>query len=77
MMSKLRPLWEAGKIDLDSKGTETFKLINKDGETVDCEITIKQEELINFLGNRIRQGLKRILYCHECCISTKTRKVPE
>ena len=77
MMSKLRPLWEAGKIDLDSKGTETFKLINKDGKTVDCEISIKQNELIKFLENRIRQGLKNFFIALDVAFKQTTQKLPE
>lgn len=77
MMSKLRPLWEAGKIDLDSKGTETFKLINKDGKTVDCEISIKQNELIKFLENRIRQGLKNFFIALDVAFKQRTQKLPE
>ncbi|MCX0340140.1 Lcl domain-containing protein [Acinetobacter radioresistens] len=77
MMSKLRPLWEAGKIDLDSKGTETFKLINKDGQTVDCEIAIKQDELIKFLENRIRQGLKDFFIAMNVAFKQQHQKFPE
>lgn len=57
MMSKLRPLWENGKIDSNATGVEKFKLINKDGEAVDCEISIKQDMLIGYLKDRILQGL--------------------
>lgn len=57
MMSKLRPLWENGKIDSNATGVEKFKLINKDGEAVDCEISIKQNMLIGYLKDRILQGL--------------------
>jgi hypothetical protein len=77
MMSKLRSLWEAGKIDLDSKGTETFKLINKDGQTVDCEIAIKQDELIKFLENRIRQGLKDFFVAMKVAFKQQHQKLPE
>ncbi|RSE18141.1 acetate and sugar kinases/Hsc70/actin family protein [Acinetobacter johnsonii] len=77
MMSKLRPLWEAGKIDLDSKGTETFKLINKDGQTVDCEIAIKQDELIKFLENRIRQGLRDFFIAMNVAFKQQHQKLPE
>lgn len=77
MMSKLRPLWEAGKIDFDSKGTETFKLINKDGQTVDCEIAIKQDELIKFLENRIRQGLKDFFIAMNVAFKQQHQKLPE
>ncbi|MBU9813303.1 hypothetical protein J1781_00170, partial [Rahnella sp. C60] len=55
MMSKLRPLWENGKIDSNATGVEKFKLINKDGEAVDCEISIKQDMLIGYLKDRILQ----------------------
>ena len=57
MMSKLRPLWENGKIDSNATGVEKFKLINKYGEAVDCEISIKQDMLIGYLKDRILQGL--------------------
>lgn len=57
MMSKLRPLWENGKINSDATGVEKIKLINKDGVAVDCEISIKQDMLIGYLKDRIFQGL--------------------
>ncbi len=57
MMSKLRPLWENGKINSDASGVEKLKLINKHGVAVDCEISIKQDMLIGYLQDRISQGL--------------------
>lgn len=56
-ISILASLWENGKIDSNATGVEKFKLINKDGEAVDCEISIKQDMLIGYLQNRILQGL--------------------
>ena len=76
MMSKLRPLWESGQIDLDSKGTETFKLINKSSEAVDCEIVIKQDVLINFLEQRIRKGLREFFIAMKIAFEQKAQMTP-
>lgn len=76
MMSKLRPLWEAGK-SLDSEGEEKFLLIDKDGQTVQCAINIKEKELITFLENRIRQGLKDFFIAMNVAFKQQHQKLPE
>lgn len=77
MMSKLRPLWEKGRIDHNADGAEIFKLISKDGQTVDCEITIKQEALISWLEERIRHGLKNFFIALKVAFEQQQKQLPE
>ena len=56
IMSKLRPLWETGK-STNSSGVEKIQLINRDGEKVMCELTVPEEELREYLEQRIEQGV--------------------
>ncbi len=58
MMTKLRNLWEKGSLNTDAEGTETIKLINRHGKTVDVDIVIKQTDLISYIESRIFDGLK-------------------
>ncbi|HNA22033.1 MAG TPA: hypothetical protein PLN40_11555, partial [Agitococcus sp.] len=57
MMSKLRPLWEKGEKNKDSTGTTKVKLVNRQGTGVDCQLKIKEQELIVWLEARIQKGL--------------------
>ena len=77
MMSKLRPLWEKGKLDLNSEGLEQFKLIDKNGELVDCNIEIKQVDLIAFLEQRIQSGLKEFFIALRKAFMEHAKKMPE
>ena len=58
LMSRLRPLWEQGAISQNSDGVQKMALINRHGQRVDCEIQIPQTKLIEWLQERIREGLK-------------------
>lgn len=77
MMSKLRPLWENGKIDNNSAGVEKFKLINKDGVATDCELSIKQDMLINYLQERILKGLIDFFAALKVAFEQKLHTLPE
>ncbi len=57
MMSKLRPLWEKGEKNKDSTGTTKVKLVNRQGTLVECDLKIKEQELIVWLEARIQKGL--------------------
>lgn len=57
MMSKLRPLWEKGTKNSDASGTTKVKLVNRQGDTVECDFKVKESELLGWLENRIQQGL--------------------
>lgn len=76
MMSALRPLWEQGKLNADSEGAVNFKLINKDGKPTDCEITIKQEDLISWLQERIRSGLKNFFIALRVAFKQRSQQLP-
>lgn len=77
MMSKLRPLWEQGELNLNSDGLEQFNLIDKHGQTVSCAIQLKQAELIKFLEQRIRAGLKEFFIALKEAFTQQTQNLPE
>lgn len=77
MMSKLRPLWEKGELDLSSEGLEKFQLIDKNGELVDCNIEIKQVDLIAFLEQRIQSGLKEFFIALRKAFIEHAKKMPD
>ena len=77
MMSKLRPLWEKGQLDVNSEGLEQFKLIDKNGEQVECNIEIKQSDLIAFLEKRIQSGLKEFFIALRKAFIEHVNKMPE
>lgn len=77
MMSKLRPLWEKGELDLSSEGLEKFQLIDKNGELVDCNIEIKQVDLIAFLEQRIQSGLKEFFIALRKAFMEHAKKMPD
>ncbi len=58
LMSKLRPLWENGAVNQNSEVEQKLTLLNRHGQRVDCAIKIPQQMLIEWLQNRIREGLK-------------------
>ena len=56
IMSQLRPLWETGELE-DSSGRIRLNLLSREGEEVDCEFTLDQELLSDFLSRRILRGV--------------------
>ncbi|MFW1859944.1 hypothetical protein [Acinetobacter defluvii] len=57
LMSRLRPLWEEGKINQDHEGVLNLTLLDRHGQRVECEVQVPQRELIEWLISRVRQGL--------------------
>lgn len=74
MMSKLRPLWEKGEKDKDSTGTTQVKLVNRQGALIDCDIKIKDKELIEWLEERIQKGLHNFFVGLKQAFSTHTQQ---
>lgn len=56
LMSKLRPFWEKGQVDDNAHGALRLKLLNRQGQKVDCELEIIEDELMGYLKSRIQQG---------------------
>lgn len=56
LMSKLRPFWEKGQVDDNAHGALRLKLLNRQGQKVDCELEIIEDELMSYLKYRIQQG---------------------
>ena len=57
LMAELRPFWEKGKFVDDFSGALDIKLLNREGEAVNCQLTVKQDELLSYLKYRIHKGL--------------------
>lgn len=77
MMSKLRPLWESGKKNTESSGAEILQMVDKSGNQVDCEFTIKQDQLIAFLQNRIAIGLTNFFRALKAAFESQQNILPE
>lgn len=56
LMSYLRPIWEGE--NRNSKGIERLQLLNRDGESVSCELIIPEFELVQYLEDRIFLGIE-------------------
>lgn len=77
MMSKLRPLWEQGEIDKNSSGTLKLKLLNRQGERVDCELTVNDEMLIEYLQQRILSGFVDFFTALKSSFEKQLGELPE
>lgn len=77
LMSKLRPLWEAGQIDVNNSGTLNLKLLNRHGEKIDCTIQVPQQELIEWLQERIRQGLGNFFTAMKVSFENQLSTLPD
>lgn len=77
MMSKLRPLWEQGEIDKNSSGTLKLKLLNRQGERVDCELTVNDEMLIEYLQQRILSGFVGFFTALKSSFEKQLGELPE
>lgn len=77
MMSKLRDFWEKGKFDNSAEGKMEVKLISRNNEEVSCELIIKQESLLNYLQQRIAQGLKNFFVAMNDAFSQQQKKLPQ
>lgn len=56
LMAELRPFWEKGQFVDDFSGALDIKLLNREGEAVNCQLTVKQDELLSYLKYRIHKG---------------------
>lgn len=77
LMSKLRPLWEKGEVDITQGTPLKVSLLNRQGERVECEIVIPQQELIEFLQERIRTGLKGFFMAMKSSFNKQLGQIPE
>jgi len=57
LISRLRPLWETGK-NSNTSGVEKIAFLNREGQKVDCEFLIPDEDLASRLELRIERGIK-------------------
>ncbi len=56
LMAELRPFWEKGQFVDSFSGALDIKLLNRQGEAVNCHFTVKQDELLSYLKYRIHKG---------------------
>jgi len=56
LMAELRPFWEKGQFIDGFSGALDIKLLNRQGEAVNCQFTVKQDELLSYLKYRIHKG---------------------
>lgn len=77
LMSKLRPFWESGAIDEMNSGALHLKLLNRQGERVDCEIVVNQDALLGYLRSRILTGLVGFFTALKSSFEKQQGKLPE
>lgn len=58
LMSALRPLWETGELPAAESGVLRLNLLTRDGERAACELAIDQAGLLQWLAQRLEQGVK-------------------
>lgn len=56
LVSRLRPLWEQGTLP-GSSGVLKLALLNREGEKITCELTVPVDILMQYLTDRIGQGV--------------------
>jgi hypothetical protein len=57
LINRLRPLWEQGALP-DASGMMKLPLLNRDGRQAQCEFAIPQGKLLEYLDERIAQGVE-------------------
>lgn len=70
LMSRLRPLWESGKLD-NASGVESIELLDREGRKVKCELAIPVAELNQYLEDRIEQGIRNFYFAMKEAFSDK------
>lgn len=58
LMSRLRPLWEQGQLPDSSSGVISLDLLTREGTRSNCELAVDQDDLLNWLKGRLRQGVE-------------------
>ncbi len=57
MMARLRPIWEQGTAN-NSSGIEKLELLDREGSKVSCEFSVDEENLLEYLEERIEEGIQ-------------------
>lgn len=77
LMSKLRPLWESGAVNQYSDGILQLTLLNRHGNRIECEVKIPENLLIEWLQNRIKDGLKNFFTSLKVSFENQLGKLPD
>lgn len=70
LMSRLRPLWEAGALE-NGTGVEAIELLDREGKKVKCELAIPVAELNQYLEERIEEGIQNFYFAMKDAFADK------
>lgn len=77
LMAELRPFWEKGQFIDEFAGELVISLLNRQGEIVNCRLTVKQDELLAYLKQRIYQGFINFFVGLKQAFSTQQLAIPK
>ena len=77
LMAELRPFWEKGQFVDEFAGELVISLLNRQGEIVNCRLTVKQDELLAYLKQRIYQGFINFFVGLKQAFSTQQQAIPK
>ncbi|MEQ1304451.1 hypothetical protein ACE5JW_01615 [Acinetobacter radioresistens] len=77
LMAVLRPFLEKGQFADGFAGALDIKLLNRQNEVVNCQFTVKQDELLSYLKCRIYQGFVNFFVELKQAFTTQRQALPK
>ena len=77
LMAALRPFLEKGQFTDGFAGALDIKLLNRQNEVVNCQFTVKQDELLSYLKSRIYQGFVNFFVGLKQAFTTQHQALPK
>ncbi|WP_151730861.1 hypothetical protein [Acinetobacter junii] len=77
LMAALRPFLEKGQFADGFAGALDIKLLNRQNEVVNCQFTVKQDELLSYLKCRIYQGFVNFFVELKQAFTTQHQALPK
>ncbi|MCU4397283.1 hypothetical protein [Acinetobacter junii] len=77
LMAALRPFLEKGQFTDGFAGALDIKLLNRQNEVVNCQFTVKQDELLSYLKSRIYQGFVNFFVELKQAFTTQHQALPK
>ena len=77
LMAALRPFLEKGQFTDGFAGALDIKLLNRQNEVVNCQFTVKQDELLSYLKCRIYQGFVNFFVELKQAFTTQHQALPK
>lgn len=77
LMAALRPFLEKGQFADGFAGALDIKLLNRQNEVVNCQFTVKQDELLSYLKSRIYQGFVNFFVGLKQAFTTQHQALPK